>query len=52
MEQTQTSGARPLKRAIQNILEDKIAEAILDGKIIKNKKAKIVLDEEKNIIVD
>lgn len=26
-------GARPLRRAIQSILEDKIAEAILDGKI-------------------
>ncbi len=26
-------GARPLRRAIQNLIEDKIAEAILDGKI-------------------
>lgn len=45
-------GARPLKRAIQNMLEDKIAEAILDGKIVKNKKANIVLDKEKNIIIE
>ena len=26
-------GARPLRRAIQNLLEDKLAEAVLDGKI-------------------
>ena len=44
-------GARPLKRTIQSEIEDKIAEAILDGKIKQNKKAKIVLDEEGNIII-
>ena len=44
-------GARPLKRAIQNMLEDKIAEAILDGKIRKAKKAKVELNEEKEIII-
>ena len=44
-------GARPLKRAIQNMLEDKIAEAILDGKIRKGKKAKVELNEEKEIII-
>ena len=32
-------GARPLKRAIQNLLEDKIAEAILDGKMKPHQKA-------------
>lgn len=42
-------GARPLKRTIQNLIEDKIAEAILDGKVKPNKKAKIVVDEEGNI---
>ena len=42
-------GARPLKRTIQNMIEDKIAEAILDGKVKPNKKAKIVVDEEGNI---
>ena len=41
--------ARPLKRTIQNMIEDKIAEAILDGKVKPNKKAKIVVDEEGNI---
>lgn len=29
-------GARPLRRAIQTMIEDKVAEAILDGKV-KNK---------------
>ena len=45
-------GARPLKRAIQNILEDKIAEEILEGKIQRGKTAKIILDEQNNIIVE
>ena len=39
-------GARPLKRAIQSNVEDKIAEAILDGKIATHKKAKIVADND------
>ena len=44
-------GARPLKRAIQNMLVVKIAEGILDGKIKKGKIAKIDLDEDNNIII-
>ena len=44
-------GARPLKRTIQNMIEDKLAEAILDGKVKQNKTAKIVLDEEGKIII-
>ncbi len=43
-------GARPLKRAIQNILEDKIAEEILDGNIKPKKKAKLAVEEEKVVI--
>ncbi len=39
-------GARPLKRTIQNILEDKIAEAMLDGKITVSKKAKVIAENE------
>ena len=39
-------GARPLKRAIQSNIEDKIAEAILDGKIVINKKATIFAEDE------
>ena len=34
--------ARPLKRTIQNVLEDKIAEAMLDGKIKPGKVAKVI----------
>ena len=34
------------------MIEDKIAETILDGKIKPNKKAKIKLDEKNNIIID
>ena len=41
-------GARPLKRAIQTMVEDKIAEAMLDGKI--NGKAKISATEEEIVI--
>ncbi len=43
-------GARPLKRAIQNILEDKIAEEILDGNIKQNKKVKLSAEEEKIVV--
>ena len=35
---TNNYGARPVRRAIQNYVEDKIAELILDGKINKNEK--------------
>ena len=43
-------GARPLKRAIQNVLEDKIAEEILDGNIKPNKKALIKAEEERIVV--
>ena len=43
-------GARPLKRAIQNILEDKIAQEILDGNIVPNKKSKLIIKDEKVVI--
>ena len=39
-------GARPLKRAIQSNVEDKIAEAILDGKIVPKKQVKIVAEND------
>ncbi len=42
-------GARPLKRAIQTMVEDKIAEAMLDGKI--NNEVKITAKDDE-IIVD
>ena len=43
-------GARPFKRAIQNILEDKIAEEILNGNIKPNKKAVIKAEDDKIVI--
>ena len=35
-------GARPLRRAIQNIVEDKLAEEILDGNLKAGDEAKLV----------
>lgn len=40
-------GARPLRRTIQSVLEDKLAEEILDGKLKKNKLAKIGVKDDK-----
>jgi len=42
-------GARPLRRAIQTIVEDGLAENILDGKITKKEKVKIIADEDDKI---
>mgnify|MGYP004471542229 FL=1 len=42
-------GARPLKRTIQNLIEDKIAEAIIDGKISNDKEVKIGLNKDGEI---
>lgn len=43
-------GARPLRRAIQNMLEDKIAEAMLDGVVKTEKTAKATVENEEIII--
>ncbi len=43
-------GARPLRRTIQNILEDTLAEEILDGNLKKNKTSKIGVENEKIVI--
>ena len=43
-------GARPLRRSIQNMLEDKIAEAILDGIIKQGKKAVATAKDDEIII--
>ncbi len=40
-------GARPLRRAIQNIVEDKLAEEILDGNIKPGAEAKLVAKNDK-----
>lgn len=36
-------GARPLKRAIQTMLEDKLAEAVLEGRIKENDRVKVTM---------
>ena len=43
-------GARPLKRAIQSVLEDRIAEEILDGNIKQNKEARVLAENETLLI--
>ena len=43
-------GARPLKRTIQNLVEDKIAEAILDGVVKKGKEAKLDCEGDEVVI--
>lgn len=40
-------GARPLRRAMQNILEDKIAEEILDGNLQEGDTATMTIENEK-----
>ena len=42
-----TYGARPLRRAIQNEIEDFIAEEFLEGNIKPGKTIKLVLKEDK-----
>ena len=44
-------GARPLRRSIQSILEDRLAEEILEGNLPKNKVIKIGVEEEKISII-
>ena len=39
-------GARPLRRTIQNLLEDKLAEAVLDHKVRKNALVEVGLEGE------
>ena len=39
-------GARPLKRAIQNFVEDKIAESILDGIVSAGETIKVTIDND------
>ncbi|MCI8410893.1 MAG: ATP-dependent Clp protease ATP-binding subunit, partial [Clostridia bacterium] len=43
-------GARPLRRTIQSILEDKLAEEILDGNLVKNRKTKIGVKDNELVI--
>ena len=43
-------GARPLKRAIQTFLEDKISELIVEGELNEGDTMKAVLNDDKNDI--
>ena len=43
-------GARPLRRTIQSVLEDRLAEEILDGNLKKNKVNKIGVKDDKVIV--
>jgi len=43
-------GARPLRRAIQTMIEDKIAEELLEGTVKKGKTIKITVNED-NVVV-
>ena len=45
-----TYGARPLRRAIESNIEDKFAEAILDGNIKENSQVKINIKDDKIVI--
>lgn len=42
-------GARPLRRSIQNIIEDNITDAILDGRLKVNNK-KVMLEENGKVL--
>ena len=44
-------GARPLRRAIQSMLEDRIAEAILDGIVKPGETVKAVAKNDKIDII-
>ena len=42
-------GARPLRRALQNELEDKLAEAILDGKVHSGAEVEVCVSKKEII---
>ena len=43
-------GARPLRRTIQNLVEDRLAEEILDGNLKKGKKAVVGVEDDKIVL--
>ncbi len=43
-------GARPLRRTIQNLVEDTLAEAILEGKMKRNKNVDLSVEDEKVVL--
>ena len=46
----ETYGARPIKRAIQDQIEDFISEEVLNGKIVENEKYELIVEEEKVVL--
>jgi len=46
----ETYGARPIKRAIQDQIEDFISEEVLNGKIVENEKYSLTVEDEKVVI--
>ena len=46
----ETYGARPIKRAIQDQIEDFISEEVLNGKIVENEKYELTVEEEKVVL--
>ena len=47
----ETYGARPIKRAIQDQIEDFISEEVLNGKIVENEKYSLTVEEEKVVLM-
>ena len=45
-------GARPLRRTIQSVLEDRLAEEILEGNLQKGKENRIGVKEEKIVVLN
>jgi ATP-dependent Clp protease ATP-binding subunit ClpC len=45
-------GARPLRRSIQSLLEDPLAEKILEGNVKGSKKIDVEREEEKLVFKD
>ncbi|MBQ9659015.1 MAG: ATP-dependent Clp protease ATP-binding subunit [Clostridia bacterium] len=43
-------GARPLRRTVQSLLEDSLAEAILEGKLVKGNEATIGVVDDKCVV--
>ena len=46
----ETYGARPIKRAIQDQIEDFISEEVLNGKIVEGEKYSLTVEDEKVVI--
>jgi ATP-dependent Clp protease ATP-binding subunit ClpC len=46
----ETYGARPIKRAIQDQIEDFISEEVLNGKIVENEKYSLTVEDEKVVL--